>query len=54
MLPKEARETMNLVAKLNINKTCMPINPNFIFSTDDTSICVFEGVENKTKLVAKC
>ena len=47
MLPKEATETIDLVTKLNNNIPCMPINPNLIFSTDDTTMHVFEGVEEK-------
>ena len=47
MLQKEAIETIDLVSKLNNNTLCMPINPNLIFSTDDTTMYIFEGVEEK-------
>ena len=26
---------------------CKPINPNLMFSTDDATMCIFEGVEDK-------
>ena len=47
-LPKEAQETINLVYKLNNNIPCMPINPNLIFSTDDTMMYVYKSIEEKS------
>ena len=47
-LPKEAQETIDLVSKLNNNVPYMSINPKLIFSTDDTTMCVYEGIEEKS------
>ena len=42
--PKEAKETIDLVSKLNNNMPCMPADANLIFSTDNSSIFAFEGM----------
>ena len=47
LLSKEALETIEIVSKLNNNMPCMPINPNLVFSTDDTMMYVYEGIEEK-------
>ena len=43
----EAKNTIDLVSKLNNNTPCMPVDPNLVFSTDDTTMCVYEGIEEK-------
>ena len=35
------------MSKLNNNTPCMPADPNLIFSTDDTTMYVYEGIEEK-------
>ena len=46
-LPKGARDTMDLVSKLNNKIPRMAINHNLIFSIDDTTMHVSEGIKEK-------
>ena len=45
--PDNAKKTIDLVSRLNNGLSCMPIDPNLMCLTDDTTLYVFEGIEQK-------
>ena len=48
-LTQDAKYTIDLVSKLNDNLPCKHVDPNLTCSTDDTTIFVHEGVEQKKR-----
>ena len=55
-LSKGAKTTIKLVSRLNNNITCAPVDPDLVFSTDDTSLYVHEGtckVGDQWKITSK-
>ena len=53
ILSKEAKIILKLAGKLKNNILCAPIDPDLVFSADNTSLCIYEGTKkdkNKQKI----